>query len=982
MGHADRHCHSGCRYADHIDLALGGVAGFHRQVAVGGGQRAVVYRNAGVAFGGKPGVAYADPHGAQSRLHGPQVDGVFLIFRHIALPGRQGHAGAFHGGVLYGNIVQLVQVVHRIRHVYLNPAQGAAATVQFRVVQLRIVHGQGSAGSFQRGAVLHIGMHPGAVHILLVFGVGVRLHLFLHLLLFRVGHAVEVFGKIPVSIVVDNTHGLIDGVRMAEGRRISVCIFGIPQVVDPAIDRNGRHVHRKAYDADADAGYGRVDLPLGFGVYCQGILCLEGTLVHNSADAVVEGADIHSDADAGYQGGSAGTGGILYLNGVGRIHFDGIRFQRTACNAAGDYAVNIVHGNAAGHPAAEHACRQAHRHQLGFQLRAVGCAYRQGGFGRTAPGLVVGFDIAVFHVGGHGGMFLHQAHAHIQGTGPAVRAGRNSQARVHVQVVDPVLVAGLHFRISGVIHGSVGHRGKGGTFHPVDVHVIAGLKGEFLTAGNSPGHVKGRHGLLGICSHVEILGVNGIFLFTGIDAFVVFLGIVPLGRRRGDTRRRYPAHLVDRAGKACRDAYVFPDAHGGCAAEFRYVGVIRRMDIHVAAGRRGVQFGIQHFRRGRTGDLVQVDHTRHGSANDAAVADTCRHAAVSHDRSNGMGSGSVHHHAGLFFFHPALLQPADAVFFVIPFPFREGAAGPGVPAYGAVDQVFIIICIVFQLAGRLNFITVAAGGCYRAVADQGGGIAADLIIGSRYADGGGKALPAHGYVQHPRIVGDGFVAPGHYPYIACAADIRFLNFRRRIIFNIVMAAGTAGGHRPFRRHGSAHGHAEDIPLGSRADIQVPHVHGCGVLLIRIGHPCGGGILDAVYAYRHYPRQEGIRPGQLQGRRTGLQGGRGIRFHRHQSRLAAAVLVDGGILQACRIGFVNIGVRPHALGGKLRAFHQARADGYRSGFGCIRYGSADDGSLPVLLHGGNIRVVNFRTDGFFAVALFRAFIAFRQGHAYP
>ena len=197
-----------------------------------------------------------------------------------------------------------------------------------------------------------------------------------------------------------------------------------------------------------------------------------------------------------------------------------------------------------------------------------------------------------------------------------------------------------------------------------------------------------------------------------------------------------------------------------------------------------------------------------------------------------------------------------------------------------------------------------------------------------------------------------------------------------------MAAGTAGGHRPFRRHGSAHGHAEDIPLGSRADIQVPHVHGCGVLLIRIGHPCGGGILDAVYAYRHYPRQEGIRPGQLQGRRPGLQGGRGIRFHRHQSRLAAAVLVDGGILQACRIGFVNIGVRPHALGGKLRAFHQARADGYRSGFGCIRYGSADDGSLPVLLHGGNIRVVNFRTDGFFAVALFRAFIAFRQGRAYP
>ena len=59
-----------------------------------------------------------------------------------------------------------------------------------------------------------------------------------------------------------------------------------------------------------------------------------------------------------------------------------------------------------------------------------------------------------------------------------------------------------------------------------------------------------------------------------------------------------------------------------------------------------------------------------------------------------------------------------------------------------------------------------------------------------------------------------------------------------------MAAGTADGRCSFYSNGSAHGHTENIPLGRAVDIQVTNIHGRGVLFIRIGHTCGGGILDA------------------------------------------------------------------------------------------------------------------------------------------
>ena len=144
-------------------------------------------------------------------------------------------------------------------------------------------------------------------------------------------------------------------------------------------------------------------------------------------------------------------------------------------------------------------------------------------------------------------------------------------------------MAGFYLRILRVIYSSVGHRGKGGAVHPVDIYVVAGGNGSRSAARYGAGHVKGGHGLFGICGHIKFFSVNGIFIFTGITAFVVFPCIVPFGRRRGNTGRRYPAHLVDSTGKASCDTCVAADTHGCRAAEFRHVGVIRRMDGHIAA---------------------------------------------------------------------------------------------------------------------------------------------------------------------------------------------------------------------------------------------------------------------------------------------------------------------------------------------------------------------------------------------------------------
>ena len=140
VSHADRNRHTGGRHACHIRFALGSISRFHGQVAVNSGQDAVIDSDAGVTLCGQARIAYADTGDAQPCLHGTDADGVFLIICNIALMSRQGHAAAFDSGILYRNIVQLVQVVNGIRHVYRCNAQGTAASVQVCVVQFGILY--------------------------------------------------------------------------------------------------------------------------------------------------------------------------------------------------------------------------------------------------------------------------------------------------------------------------------------------------------------------------------------------------------------------------------------------------------------------------------------------------------------------------------------------------------------------------------------------------------------------------------------------------------------------------------------------------------------------------------------------------------------------------------------------------------------------------------------------------------------------------
>ena len=258
---------------------------------------------------------------------------------------------------------------------------------------------------------------------------------------------------------------------------------------------------------------------------------------------------------------------------------------------------------------------------------------------------------------------------------------------------------------------------------------------------------------------------------------------------------------------------------------------------------------------------------------------------------------SVHHHAGLFFFLPAFLQLAGR---------------PGIEGDRTVDQVCIIR---LQFAVCFNLVAVAAFGHYFAVTDLRFGIAADLIVGTGHAQGGRNALATgYSHVDHAGIVGDGLVASRNHAHIARAVNIRIFNFRRSTVFYKIMAAGTTDCRGSFHSHGSAHGHAGDLAVGCGADIQIACVQRLRIRFICISHASHGIIRNAVHAHSHHAGQEGIRAGKLQRRRASLHCRGSIRFHRNQRRLTAACCINRSIFQACRIVFVNLGIRPQALGG--------------------------------------------------------------------
>ena len=311
MRHADRHRNSAHRHAGHIRFALCVVAGFHRQVAVGGSQRALINGNAGLAFCGQARVPYADGQAAQPCLHGLEMDGVVFILRHIPLMGGQGYTAPFDSRIFNRNIVQFVQVVDYVRHVDSRNTARTAAADQIGVVQLGIGHLQGSLFRFQRGTVLHIGMHARTLQR--SPGFDVCLCLFLHFCLFGISHAIEACGKVALVVVVHCIQDFVDGIGMAERSGLPVCIFRSAQFFHPFIDRNRQHIHGNAACADAHADHGVANLPLGFGIDRQRIVGFYGTLIHDRADRIVKCVYIHAYADTAQQSAGAGPGRVLYF---------------------------------------------------------------------------------------------------------------------------------------------------------------------------------------------------------------------------------------------------------------------------------------------------------------------------------------------------------------------------------------------------------------------------------------------------------------------------------------------------------------------------------------------------------------------------------------------------------------------------------------------------------------------------------------------
>ena len=472
MGHTYRYGNNANRHAHHIGFALGVIAGCNGQIAVGGGQRTLVDRNTGLPFRRQSRIAHAYRKTAHARLHRLEMDRLVFVFRYVTLVGCQRNTAAFHGRIRNRNIIQLVQMVDYVRHVHACNTHRTAASVEVRIVQFGIAYRQGTAGSFQVGTILHIGMHAGAPDIA---AFGFCLNAFLHGILFFFFHAIEMFRKIAFGIIVYHIQYFINGTGMTEGSILPVSILGISQLVDTFIHRNSQYVHGDPSCADAYAGHGGIDLTLGFGVDGQGIFRLHRTLIHNGADGVIEGAHVHAHADACQQSACAGTGGVFDLQLVGGIHRNGIRRQAAAHDPAGHPAVNIVHSNTAGDTGAEYPGRHAYGNQFGFHCGFVNSANSQGRFGIRAA--VGSLQLAVLHIGGDGRTFIHYAHAYVQGTGYTEQIRRNRKPRVYVQVIDGILMAGFNCGSLCVICRGVGHHRNGGTLHLVGIHIIAGFKG-------------------------------------------------------------------------------------------------------------------------------------------------------------------------------------------------------------------------------------------------------------------------------------------------------------------------------------------------------------------------------------------------------------------------------------------------------------------------------------------------------------------------
>ena len=143
-------------------------------------------------------------------------------------------------------------------------------------------------------------------------------------------------------------------------------------------------------------------------------------------------------------------------------------------------------------------------------------------------------------------------------------------------------MAGFHRCVFFIICGGIGYRGHGRTHHPVGIHVIAGLKSDSRRARNGAGHVKRGHGLLRVSRHCKVFGKNAVCLIS-CTCLVLISIVIPRSGSRGNKGLRRPADLIGGTGEACRNPCLLPDSYRRCAAEFRHVGVIRRVYVHTAS---------------------------------------------------------------------------------------------------------------------------------------------------------------------------------------------------------------------------------------------------------------------------------------------------------------------------------------------------------------------------------------------------------------
>ena len=335
-------------------------------------------------------------------------------------------------------------------------------------------------------------------------------------------------------------------------------------------------------------------------------------------------------------------------------------------------------------------------------------------------------QFAVFYISQHYGIFIHHTDTHIQGTSYAVCAGSNGQACIHVHVIDSIFVAGLNLYVFCIIYRRIGHRGDSRTVHLVCVDIIASLESSHRTTCHCAGHVEGRHSLLRVRSNIEVFGIDIIFCFFSCSNILLAFRRFGGHACRCDTR-----NLVGSAGKARRAGQFLPNSHRSRAAELRHVGVIRRMDVHIAAIIGTVKIGIQHLRDSRAAHIVQVHYAGQSAAERFLTGSYC-HTAVGHSRGNAMGSRSIHYHTGLLFLYTALLQPAYAVR-LISLSFFKGTTGPGASVYRALYHVFFVFSILFQLALCLDNLVViisasTARSVYRTVLNQRFRLAGNLII--------------------------------------------------------------------------------------------------------------------------------------------------------------------------------------------------------------------------------------------------------------